>query len=713
MDVVSLSPMRVGSILWQPRPGAWALTVVCKATYALEPGESFLAQEQEAPYQGDIHWEDDDRRSLRLASDFAPFKRRADVILVGHAYAPGRRPVKSLVTRLVVGDVDKAITVFGDRSFTFSGELLEPLPYAQMPLVWERAGRGADATNPVGVPQEMLASGLGRLVVPNLQLPEVYVSSRRDVIEPVCFGPIAPGWPGRARKLHWYASGWNHARWYEQPLPHDVDAAYFNAAPQDQQLDEIRPDERIMLENLHPDHPRLVTNLRPLVPRALVAWGSRAPEERWLRCDTMWIDTDRGTCSLTWRGYLLLDHPQQPGQVTITTEEGAARAAAAGAGRESVQVHETASSALVASDTARPAEGASSEGLPAADPFNSTLVGTRSTKPVLPFVEGPSTWTGEGTPGIAAPVAPPSARRREGVETLSIKLVPQREVLPFVEAQPVAPPAVAPPAVVPSAVAPPAVVPPAVVPPAVVPPRGGIAGVALSSMVLSSTPPAVALPTGVPAEVEAFDVPTETASAREDLDLEGPTHALAVEPPMIGPLARFEGGASEVRRGEERPLVEPSSLPLPGVRDEVSVPSMDEYPLERCAALDASLARSPDEKARILRTNHLTEPEWMRLREAWAVEVKGALRRGRSEMLRSYDAAYVAQLEKERGPVTVEEVARMNVGTERGDLEGVMRDVGLPGESAIRIQRTWIGRMASDAALGASVRKAVAKAKTE
>ncbi len=39
MDVVSVSPFSTGSVLWRPRPDRWTLTVVCKATYSLAPGE--------------------------------------------------------------------------------------------------------------------------------------------------------------------------------------------------------------------------------------------------------------------------------------------------------------------------------------------------------------------------------------------------------------------------------------------------------------------------------------------------------------------------------------------------------------------------------------------------------------------------------------------------------------------------------------------------
>jgi len=89
MDVVSSCPLRVASLVWQPRAGAFALTVVCKATFALAPGESPLTDEQDDPFEDDVHWDDDERRSLATASDLAPYKRRADVLVVGHAHAPG------------------------------------------------------------------------------------------------------------------------------------------------------------------------------------------------------------------------------------------------------------------------------------------------------------------------------------------------------------------------------------------------------------------------------------------------------------------------------------------------------------------------------------------------------------------------------------------------------------------------------------------------
>src|SRR3954471_18482006 len=112
MDIVSTCPLRAALVSWQPRPGTSLLTVVCMATFELLPGESPLSPEQDAPSEDDNYWNDDETRSLRAPSDLAPFKARAEVLLVGHAFAPQRRPARSLLVRLCVGDVDKSIAVF-------------------------------------------------------------------------------------------------------------------------------------------------------------------------------------------------------------------------------------------------------------------------------------------------------------------------------------------------------------------------------------------------------------------------------------------------------------------------------------------------------------------------------------------------------------------------------------------------------------------------
>ncbi len=245
-----------------------------------------------------------------------PFKRRADVLLLGHAYAPPGRSVRSLRARIQVGEVDKTIEVFGARAMSLDGLLHEGPPFSKMPLYWEYAAGGPETDNPVGMRADV-ADAQGATPLPHLQPPGLHVTRRGDYVPPVGFGPIAPQWPPRQARLHAALAHWDYRRWGHGALPPQLDPGFFNAAPLDQQLDALRADERIVLEHLLPGHARLVTNLVPVEPRGRVEIPGRATEELALRCDTLSVDTDRGTCTLTWRALLVVD-PALAGRVIVT-----------------------------------------------------------------------------------------------------------------------------------------------------------------------------------------------------------------------------------------------------------------------------------------------------------------------------------------------------------------------------------------------------------
>src|SRR5262245_36707106 len=151
MELVSVSPLRVTSLLWQKGPAAWVLTVICKATFDLAPGESPLAPDQEAPNETDNYWDADVTRRLYAPSDLAPLKVPADVVLVGSADAAGGVPARSLVARLIASKIDKSIECFCDRVVSHDGSMQEGAGFKRMPLVYERAAGGPGTVNPVGV----------------------------------------------------------------------------------------------------------------------------------------------------------------------------------------------------------------------------------------------------------------------------------------------------------------------------------------------------------------------------------------------------------------------------------------------------------------------------------------------------------------------------------------------------------------------------------
>ncbi|MFO0587860.1 MAG: DUF2169 domain-containing protein [Polyangiaceae bacterium] len=322
MQVLSRCPLEVAKVLWLPRAGAHTLTVVAKATFQLTPEESPLAATQDAVTEADSFWDHDERKSLANASDLVPYKRHAEVLLVGHAFAPRGVAVGSLVARLTVAEIDKPIDITGDRHFKLDGTLSHPGRFTKMPLRWERAAGGPETSNPVGVVtgDDARPDGWGRVAVPNLVPSGRHVANRGEVIPPANFGPLAASWPTRRTRLHRHANVFSPQGWATRPMPADFDMAYFNAAPPDQHVRELVGTERITLENLHPTIPLLQTRLAHVGPHATVDFGAGSKYEVPFVCDTLLIDTDRGVATLTYRAHVSLDYAERQGWVIVTSD---------------------------------------------------------------------------------------------------------------------------------------------------------------------------------------------------------------------------------------------------------------------------------------------------------------------------------------------------------------------------------------------------------
>lgn len=300
MDVAVLSPVLASRLVWRKSAERWALTVVVKATFDVVPGELRPSSQLAPVYGADVHEGGNPAHALIAPNDLVPFKARADVLLVGHAYAPHGRPVSALTARLAVGGVDKSIAVIGNRMVSPRG-VGPALPFARMSLSYDRASGGPGTSNPIGVPRGDRLPNLEPLGWPS--------GPRGDVAPPIGFGPIAPSWPERAARLRAWRT--------DEPLPEDFDPGYFNAAPADQQAAFLRGDEALVLEHLHPDHAALATRLPGLVPRAFVDRHRVGPAPVEMLADTLWIDTDRRKLCVVWRGDAAISGRDEPGRVLV------------------------------------------------------------------------------------------------------------------------------------------------------------------------------------------------------------------------------------------------------------------------------------------------------------------------------------------------------------------------------------------------------------
>jgi hypothetical protein len=410
MDVVSTCPLRVGSVLWQPGPGAWALTVIVKGTFQLTPGEATLASEQDEVHAVDQHRPGEPHGSLLAPSDLCPFKQRPDVMLVGKAYAPEGKPTRALAVRLAVADIDRTIEVVADRAMSPDGFLHEGPAFLEMPLVYERAAGGPGTWNPVGVAVGQPDSR-GFRALPNLQ-PKGQVARFDQPFPIVGIGPLAPDWPMRMEPLGPYAAGFSPERWQDGSVPVERVAGHFNAAPPHMRPAALHPDEPIVLENLHPTTPRLSTRLPGIVPRAVFV-GERGSQDFTLVCDTLLIDTARQVAVTTYRGTISLESPHEQGRAIVSMRD--PRAATRGrSGRKEMTGTTTASIPTMqvqgdrvlpfsapASGGTKPPPVAEQESRAPATPWD------RAGADTPPSSRGPSTARAAASMATATPAAPP------------------------------------------------------------------------------------------------------------------------------------------------------------------------------------------------------------------------------------------------------------------------------------------------------------------
>lgn len=329
-DIVALNPVSCGTVLWRAG-GVLRVTVVVKATFAFGADGDAALCAPEPVEREDRHHDGDPSRSLRSASDTAPYLPGAGVVLTGHACAPGGAPVTALAARLaVVRDaplLDKTIHVFGDVAPGGSS----PGPFQAMPLVYERAQGGPGFPwNPVGVAEA--GDGAQAEVTPAAVLPG---RARPNLVHPAnphrpaAFGPIAPHWPLRKRLFGGLdpraarptaqrgspgggPGGAEGAEGVEViEIPEGFDFRAFNPAPFDQQIPYLQGDEWIVMDSVSAGRARVQTRLpsaRARVRRYRVsAAGVAGPQEIALSADTLVIDADRQIASLVWRGHFAIE----------------------------------------------------------------------------------------------------------------------------------------------------------------------------------------------------------------------------------------------------------------------------------------------------------------------------------------------------------------------------------------------------------------------
>jgi hypothetical protein len=320
------------AVLPDPR-GIDTLYVTLKAAFVMGPRLT-VAEPQPPVVLADEYWGEPGQSSLKYASDIHLTKPTTDVVLIGQAHAPGRKPVPQLDVSLAVGKRQKVVRVFGDRTWqpgllALPASISKPEPFKTMPLVYERAFGGFhetagkqpevlfEARNPVGSGFVGKRKGgeLKDLPLPNLEDPADLIGGTRDTPPPAGFGFLAPTWLPRRSFAGTYDEAW--ARQRAPFLPKDFNPKFFNAAHPDLVCDRyLTGGERIQAVNVTPEG---VLNFRlpvcELRPSVRVAGREETPA---LNLETVLIEPDERRLSLVWRAAVPCDkHPLKVESIVV------------------------------------------------------------------------------------------------------------------------------------------------------------------------------------------------------------------------------------------------------------------------------------------------------------------------------------------------------------------------------------------------------------
>lgn len=303
VEVLPIGPVAVASRIWRHR-GRRLFTAIVKATCSIVHDGPMAVVKASPIVTEERHHRGNPVASLVRGSDFALLVPRPELVIVASAYAPPGQETKQISVRLAVQREDtvlmnKRLEVVGDRRAKPGAPPPEPLPFAKMPIMYERARGGISARdNPIGVGLATDPDGL--LTLPNVNHPE------KGGVNPAGLGPIPSAWPLRQKKRG--SLSWTNANLSpDVDVPDDFDDAYYQTAPVDQQAPELRGGDLIALVNMHPELPMLRSYLPAArgVALAQTARGDRIPLS--LRIDTVHLEPDAMRAELVFRGFAVVE----------------------------------------------------------------------------------------------------------------------------------------------------------------------------------------------------------------------------------------------------------------------------------------------------------------------------------------------------------------------------------------------------------------------
>ena len=290
------------------RDGAEVWLVAVRGTFQVFPdGTTAVAKEQAPPLLAPEFFGDPANSSLRYDSDFQLTKPATDVLLHGHAYAPGGKAATRFDVTLRVGDIVKTLRITGDRIFERGVLGIAPgsaQACLRMPIVYERAfgGREPDPPADPDRPRFDLRNPVGTGFCPRAGALATNIEYPSGGDRPAGFGPIPPHWQPRLGFAGTYDETWREQR---MPLyPSDLDERFFLSSPEDQRPKSfLRGGERVDLINLDPSG-RMSFMLPRVAMRFESVFRGKRPIVHRANLHTVILEPDRGCVVMVWHSAL-------------------------------------------------------------------------------------------------------------------------------------------------------------------------------------------------------------------------------------------------------------------------------------------------------------------------------------------------------------------------------------------------------------------------
>ncbi|MDH5179170.1 MAG: DUF2169 domain-containing protein [Gammaproteobacteria bacterium] len=312
------TPFAANMALFPNEDAIDTLYIIVRATFNIS-SKWTLVDEQPPPLEADIYWADPETSSIKYASDYHTGKPSTDVVVVGNAFAPPGKPVQKMNVHFVLGNMQKAITVFGDREWR-DGNISTPKPFQSMPVIYERAFGGqykiedtiqsAELRNLVGTGFAGGRKGkeMNGVALPNLEDPAYLITEIKDQPKPACFAFCSPNWQPRLSYAGTYDENWQKKR--APYLPLDYDRRFLNMAHPDLIYSGyLQGGEPVQIMGMH-EKGNLQFSL-PYVKLAATVKIGNTEERPILNMETLLIEPNDLKLSMVWKAALPCDKKAQ------------------------------------------------------------------------------------------------------------------------------------------------------------------------------------------------------------------------------------------------------------------------------------------------------------------------------------------------------------------------------------------------------------------